>query len=212
MTVRNCATTMGGTAVSAVNICDLYTADTAVPPIKRTMGGTAVSAVNICDLYTADTAVPPTKRCVTEHVQTADPANGKHPDSACYERLGGLDYVKDNVIQGSRVMIFGEEDDQHMGSQPQKPQQIRLNTDDMETVYANFFALAGSADEIVLYLGANSPLPTTPQPAIKISHRLMMLPPNAKRLMLALRQAVEAHEDRFGPIELPPPRRPDRPL
>lgn len=108
-------------------------------------------------------------------------------------------------------MIFGEEDDQPMGPQPQQPQQIRLDTAHMETIYANFFALAGSSDEIVLYLGANSPLPNVPQPAIKVSHRLMMFPPNAKRLTLALQQAVKAHEDRFGPIELPPPRRPNRP-
>ncbi len=109
-------------------------------------------------------------------------------------------------------MIFGEEDSQNMGpqpNQPQQPQQIKLDVSAMETLYANFFALAGSADEIVLYLGANSPLPNTPQPAVKVSHRLMLLPANAKRLMVALQQAVKAHEDRFGPIELPPPRRPD---
>ena len=96
-----------------------------------------------------------------------------------------------------------------MESHPQ-PQQIRLDTEHMETIYANFFALAGSPDEMVVYLGANSPLPNVTQPAAKVSHRLMLIPANAKRLMLALQQAVKAHEDRFGPIELPPPpRRPD---
>lgn len=111
-------------------------------------------------------------------------------------------------------MIFGEEESSFMGSQPQQPnqpQQVRLDANDMETVYANFFAVAGTQDELVLYLGANSPLPNMPQPVIKVSHRLMMVPPNAKRLMLALQQAVKAHEDRFGPIELPPQRRPDGP-
>ncbi len=107
------------------------------------------------------------------------------------------------------MMIFGEEDVPPMGSQPQQPQQIQLDTRDMETLYANFFALAGSQDEVVLYLGTNSPLPNVQQPALKVSHRLMLLPPNAKRLMFALQQAVKAHEDRFGPIELPPQRRPD---
>lgn len=110
-------------------------------------------------------------------------------------------------------MIFGEEDEQPMGSQPQPPQphQVRLEIDRMETVYANFFALAGTQDELVLYLGANSPLPGLTQPTIRVSHRLMLLPANAKRLLLALQQAVKAHEDRFGPIELPPQRRPDAP-
>lgn len=104
-------------------------------------------------------------------------------------------------------MIFGEEDAQHMGPQPQ-PQQIRLDASAMETVYANFFALAGSQDEMVLYVATNSPLPGPQQPAMKISHRVIMLPANAKRLMLALQQAIKAHEDRFGPIELPPQPRP----
>lgn len=109
-------------------------------------------------------------------------------------------------------MIFGEED-QPMESQPPhaQPQQIRLDTDSMETVYANFFALAGSADELVIYFGANSPLPNVSQPAIKVSHRLMLMPANGKRLMIALQQAIKAHEERFGPIELPPQRRPEGP-
>lgn len=113
-------------------------------------------------------------------------------------------------------MIFGEEDNQNMGPQPPNPnqnpsQQIQLDLSQMETVYANFFALAGTTDELVVYLGANSPLPNVRQPSIRVSHRLMMLPPNAKRLMIALQQAVKAHEDRFGPIELPPQQRPSGP-
>ncbi|MBP7746566.1 MAG: DUF3467 domain-containing protein [Phycisphaerae bacterium] len=109
-------------------------------------------------------------------------------------------------------MIFGEENEQPTPPRPQpQQQQIRLDTGTMETVYANFFALAGSPDEMVIYLGANSPLPNVPQPTIRVSHRLMLLPANAKRLLLALQQAVKAHEDRFGPIELPPQRRPENP-
>lgn len=111
-------------------------------------------------------------------------------------------------------MIFGEDDSQPGGPRPQppqQPQQVRLDGSTMETVYANFFALAGSPDEIVVYLGTSSPLPNMPQPTVKLSHRLMMLPANAKRLLMALQQAVKAHEDRFGPIELPPPRRPEGP-
>ncbi|MBK9119160.1 MAG: DUF3467 domain-containing protein [Phycisphaerales bacterium] len=105
-------------------------------------------------------------------------------------------------------MIFGEEDSQARGPQSNPQQQIRLDMNQMDTLYANFFALAGSAEELVIYLGANSPLPNVTQPVIKVSHRLMLLPANAKRLLLALQQAVKAHEDRFGPIELPPPQRP----
>ncbi len=98
-------------------------------------------------------------------------------------------------------MIFGEEGPKPMDVQPQ---QVSLDAAGMETVYANFFALAGTPDELVVYLGAHSPLPNAPQPVVKVSHRVMLLPPNAKRLMLAMQHAVKAHEDRFGPIELPP--------
>jgi hypothetical protein len=116
-------------------------------------------------------------------------------------------------------MIFGEDDSAntpipppggHAGMpHPGGPQQLRLDTSGMETLYANFFALAGSPDEFVIYLGTNSPLPNVPQPAIRLSHRLMLLPANAKRLLAALQQAVKAHEERFGPIELPPQRPPE---
>lgn len=101
-------------------------------------------------------------------------------------------------------MIFGEDPT----PQPQQQQRIRFDISTTETVYANFFAVAGSPDEIVFYLGANAPLPGMTEPVIRVSHRLIMLPQNAKRLMVALQQTVKAHEDRFGPIELAPPNPP----
>lgn len=101
-------------------------------------------------------------------------------------------------------MIFGEENNP---SQPPGPQ-IRLDSSAMETVYANFFALAGAPEEITLYFGVNSPMPGAKDPVMKISHRLLLLPSSAKRLMMALQQTVKAHEDRFGPIEVTPPRPP----
>lgn len=104
-------------------------------------------------------------------------------------------------------MIFGEDDARQPGQNPQQPK-LRFDMSKMETVYTNFAALAGSPEEIVLYLGANTPLPGQQEPVVQVDKRLVMLPANAKRLMLALQQTVKAHEDRFGPIEIPPPRRP----
>ena len=104
-------------------------------------------------------------------------------------------------------MIFGEDDSANPNQGQPQQQQIRLDASTMETVYANSFATANTPDEITLYLGANSPLPGLKQPVVKISHRVMLNPPNAKRLMIALQQTVKAHEDRFGPIELPPGQR-----
>lgn len=103
-------------------------------------------------------------------------------------------------------MIFGEDDPQPQpeSGQPAR-QQIRLDASAMETIYANSFALASSPDEITVYLGCNSPLPGMKQPTVKISHRMVLIPQNAKRLAQVLGQTVKAYEDRFGPIELPPP-------
>jgi hypothetical protein len=100
-------------------------------------------------------------------------------------------------------MLFDDEDttDKPQPSQ----QQIHLDASQMQTVYANFFALSGAPDEVTCYLGTNMQLPGMKTPAIRLSHRLILLPANAKRLMLALQQTVKAHEDRFGPIEIPPP-------
>jgi hypothetical protein len=112
-------------------------------------------------------------------------------------------------------MIFGEDDSRLPGSQPagqgQAGQQLRVDISQMETTYANFFALAGSADEIVLYLGANAPLPGVANAPMRITERVIMLPQNAKRLLIALDQTVKAHEDRFGPIEIAPTKRPEGP-
>lgn len=111
-------------------------------------------------------------------------------------------------------MIFGEDDGNNMNSNPgnrqPQQQQIRLDANMMETVYANFFAMAGAAEEVTIYLGVNTPLPGVNEPMVKLSHRVLMSPSNSKRLMIALQQTVKAHEDRFGPIELAPPPQPPR--
>ena len=104
-------------------------------------------------------------------------------------------------------MIFGEDEPRPQG-QPRSQQQVHLDASSMKTVYANSFAVATSPDEITVYLGVNSPMPGMTQPVVKISHRLIMIPQHAKRLMLALQHTVKLHEDRFGPIELPPPPQP----
>lgn len=93
---------------------------------------------------------------------------------------------------------------ENAGGQPR----VHLDLSRTDTIYANFFATAGTADEVTVYLGAGSPLPGVTEPQVRVSHRLMLNPQNAKRLMIAMQQTLRAHEERFGPIELPPQRRP----
>lgn len=102
-------------------------------------------------------------------------------------------------------MIFGEPDSSAQNAQPQR---VRFDISQMHTFYANFFALAGSAEEIAVYLGTNTPIPGAKEPVVRVEERMVLSPSNAKRLMVALQQTIKAHEDRFGPIEITPPRPP----
>jgi hypothetical protein len=105
-------------------------------------------------------------------------------------------------------MIFGEESSEPMSQQPQSNQnqrQVTVDASRMETVYANMFAISFMPDEVTLFLGTNSMMPQANQPLAMLSHRVILNPTNAKRLMLALQQTIKAHEDRFGPIEVPNP-------
>lgn len=106
-------------------------------------------------------------------------------------------------------MIFGEEGSQpNPQGRPPQQQQIQVDASTMEAVYANFFAVTGGQDEVTIYIGSNFQLPGMPAPAVKLTDRIILLPANAKRLLQALEQTVRAHEDRYGPIELPPAAKP----
>lgn len=109
-------------------------------------------------------------------------------------------------------MIFGEEDSGPMANQPnpggnQKQQEVRIDASRMETVYCNMYAISAAPDEVTLFIGANSMMPNANVPIAILSHRVVLQPANAKRLMLALQQTVAAHEKNFGPIEIAPPQR-----
>ena len=75
----------------------------------------------------------------------------------------------------------------------------------MENIYANFFFVGSTADEVNLAFGTTPPVFDQRNPTIKLSHRIVMLPAKAKQLMVTLQQTMKQFEDRFGPIELPPP-------
>ncbi len=69
-------------------------------------------------------------------------------------------------------MIYGEDDSTPTHPRPQK---VTFDTGRMETIYANFFALAGSPEEIVIYLGAKAEYPLTSsgehrRPAVYTGH------------------------------------------
>lgn len=87
--------------------------------------------------------------------------------------------------------------------------QIRLRIDEqkMQTCYANAFRTNGTAEEVMLDFGLNlaEPAPDQadqPQIVFRLNQRVIMNYYSAKRLAIAISQAVRRHEDQFGEIEL----------
>jgi hypothetical protein len=97
--------------------------------------------------------------------------------------------------------------------QPQPPagaQQIQVPIDatEMENVYANYFRVTPTLDEVLLDLGMHAQLmgPSGPEP-VHLSHRLILNFVTAKKLAEVLRLVVSRHEQAFGVIEVDPNRR-----
>jgi hypothetical protein len=86
--------------------------------------------------------------------------------------------------------------------QPQQPVQIPVDLTNPEAIYANFFRVTGTPEELVLDFGLNTQqmTQTGPEP-VKISHRLVLSFYTAKRLLGALQWAVNRYENNFGVLE-----------
>ncbi len=91
----------------------------------------------------------------------------------------------------------------------EKDQQIRLNvnTDKMNTSYANAFQTHSTPEEILISFGINQTLPSQEEGVsadmiLQFTDRIIMNHYTAKRLTLSLLQSVREHEERFGIIEL----------
>jgi hypothetical protein len=83
------------------------------------------------------------------------------------------------------------------------PVQIPVDTGDLTSVYANFFRVTGTPEELVLDFGLNTTQVTqsgAPE-AVKLNHRLVMSFYTAKRLLSALQWAVNRYETNFGVLE-----------
>ena len=82
--------------------------------------------------------------------------------------------------------------------------QIPVDTGDLTSIYANFFRVTGTPEELVLDFGLNTTQVTqTGAPeAVKLTHRLVMNFFTAKRLMNALLGVVSQYENTYGVLEL----------
>ena len=92
----------------------------------------------------------------------------------------------------------------------QQSVQVQVDVSKMETVYANFvrLSLSSSTEEVILDVGMHTGIltPAGMEP-IALTHRLVMNPYVAKRLMDSLKQIVSRHESAFGALETDPQRR-----
>lgn len=83
------------------------------------------------------------------------------------------------------------------------PVQIPVDTGDLSSIYANFFRVTGTPEELVLDFGLNTTqvLPSGAPEPVKLNHRLVMSFYTAKRLLSALQWATNRYETNFGVLE-----------
>ena len=117
--------------------------------------------------------------------------------------------------QGPRLAGSGDENGGQQQAVPagDAPQgvQVMLDERDLKTMYANAYRIHTSAEEVIIDLGFNMPNPN-PQPdqpqamLFRVTDRVIMSYPNAKRLTGSLRQLVQRFEQQFGEIPTQPKR------
>jgi hypothetical protein len=100
---------------------------------------------------------------------------------------------------------------QGAGQAPQAQQmQVQLREDKAHVVYSNVCRIFGgpNAEEIIVDFAITTPSPERSDLMhMDVSARVIMNYYAAKRLALALSQAVQRYEQQFGAIELDPRRR-----
>ncbi len=79
---------------------------------------------------------------------------------------------------------------------------LSLDESKAQTCYANFCRVTGSPEEVIIDFGINAyPVGASAKP-VEVSQRIVLNFYTAKRLLGALYQTVQRHEEVFGPIEV----------
>jgi hypothetical protein len=92
----------------------------------------------------------------------------------------------------------------------QQPQgvQVLLDERELRTVYSNAYRMHTAAEEVVVDLGFNMPNPNPQQGQqqllFKVTDRIIMSYPTAKRLALSLGQLIKRYEQQFGELPTTP--------
>ena len=84
----------------------------------------------------------------------------------------------------------------------QAPPQFPTDYSSLSTIYTNFCRVSVTPEELVLDFGLNPTMVPNPADPIKLTHRVVMNFYTAKRMMNALYNVIQAHENQFGVLEL----------
>ena len=77
-----------------------------------------------------------------------------------------------------------------------------LDESKAHSCYANFCRVTGSPEEVIIDFGMNAyPLGPNARP-VEVNQRIIVNFYTAKRLLGALYQTIQRHEEVFGPIEI----------
>ena len=90
-----------------------------------------------------------------------------------------------------------------MASVQDAKQQPRVKWDDsnMKSAYANVCNAVGTREEVVLFFGiSNPPQSEDADVAVELSHRVILSPHAARRLVTMLTNVVEQYESRWGSL------------
>jgi hypothetical protein len=85
--------------------------------------------------------------------------------------------------------------------QPVQQQEFPIDLSKLSTAYANFARLTGTPEELILDFGLNTQMTPNPQEPVRLTHRLVVHYYTAKRLLGALRSAVQQNESVYGTLE-----------
>ena len=92
---------------------------------------------------------------------------------------------------------------------------MQVDLSKLQTVYCNFFrlSLGGGQEEVLMDVGLHSgivmsePGPNPVMEPIQMTHRMVMNPYVAKRLLESLKYIVGRYEQAFGALEVDPMKR-----
>jgi hypothetical protein len=90
-----------------------------------------------------------------------------------------------------------------------KSEQMQLKWDDsnMKSSYANVCNVMSTREEVVLMFGVNQAWHAgQKEVTIQLTDRIILSPHAAKRLSVLLSNLVRQHEERFGALNIEPPR------